>query len=85
MISKDAMVSSKYRNLYDLVNWWRCVIDATMAGFCLPFVVAEIWQVDETDVFGSDAFQLWMASEIIRDERYLETITMLRDEIGASR
>ena len=56
-----------------------------MTGFCLPFVVAEIWQVDETDIFGSDAFQLWMASEILRDERYSETITMLRDEIGASR
>ena len=56
-----------------------------MTGFCLPFVVAEIWQVDEADNFGSDAFQLWMASEILRDERCLETITMLRDKIGASR
>lgn len=59
--------------------------DGIFLTFCGCFGVAEIWQVDEADNFGSDAFQLWMASEILRDGRYLERITMLREEIGASR
>lgn len=86
MISKDAMVSSKSVRFGELmaVHDWRND-DGIMLTFCGCFGVAEIWQVGEADNFSSDAFQLWMASEMLRDGRYLERIMMLRKEIGASR